>query len=520
MKKQSFVVGAIVLTIASFFAKVIGAIYRIPLTSILGAEGLGLYQMVFPLYSMLLVLCSTGVPNAIAKMIASGDDSKNRTIIYKSILFFGAISLCMSVALILLSKFISIVQGNKDAWLIYSGVAPAVFFVGVLSVFRGYFQGKQNIVPTSISLIVEQVFKLLFGLLFSSLLIKKGIIFGAFGAILGVTLSEVFALLVILFQYLMDRKRTNIKKNINVSISTIFKTTIPMTVSSMIMPLTLLIDSFLIINLLKHSGFSTSVATNLYGLLTGVVNSLINLPVVLSMSIATMVIPVIAKLFSKNQINCVEDKASLALKLVILIAIPCVIVFYVFPNDIIYFLFKNGLKVGEINEFQISSKLLQIGSLSILFISLLQVATTILQAINKAKIPVYNMIGACFLKVMLTFILVLIPSINIYGAMISTLVCYIVCAVLNLQYLFKTIKIRLSMQFDIILPIISGTMMVASMYFIKSIINVGAIQTLTMFLIGAITYLMVLAICNYGYMYDISTFKRGIKNKYKKTHNK
>ncbi len=505
MKEQKFLVGALILAFASFLAKAIGAVYRIPLTYILGAEGLGLYQMIFPLYSSLLVLCSTGVSNALAKIIASGNGAHNKAIMRKSLLFFSCLSLLMSFALILLSKPIAILQGNANVWLVYVGIAPAIFFVGILSIFRGFFQGKQNILPTSISLIVEQSFKLIFGLLFASIFINYGLMFGAFGAVIGVTISEVFALLIIVMQYLFVRKKEKKLTCENISIKSIIKTTLPMTFSSMIMPLTLLIDSFLIINLLKYIGYSTSIATNMYGILTGIVNSLINLPVVLSMAVATMTIPIISKLHSKNNTHHISEKASSAIRLVLMITLPCAVAFLFFSIDIVDFLFKNGLKIGIINEFSIASNLLKIGAFSILFIAIIQVTTTILQAIDKIKIPIYNMIGACILKLILTIVLVLIPSINIYGAMWSTLICYIICASLNLQNIKKYIKIKLSLQYDIILPILASIMMITSMYAIKYIIGVGFIRTMTMFVVGGAMYLLTVLILFYGYAYDKQT---------------
>lgn len=511
MKKQNFIMGSLILAFASFLAKVLGAVYRIPLTYILGAEGLGLYQLIFPLYSTLLVLCSTGVPNAIAKLIASGKEEQNKAIVKKSLLFFAGISLLMSLALALLAKPISALQGNIDVWIVYVGIAPAIFIVGILSVFRGYFQGKQNILPTSISLIIEQLFKLIFGLLFSSLLITKGLMYGALGAVLGVTVSEVFALLMISIQYFFARKTSAPSVIQDVSIKSIVKTTIPMTVSSMIMPLTLLIDSFLIINLLKHIGFSTSSATNLYGIMTGVVNSLINLPVVLSMAVSTMIIPIISKMFVQKDANSISEKVGTALEVVLLIVIPCAVLFFFFPQDIIFFLFKNGLKVGEVNEFQIAINLLRIGSGVILFIALVQIATTVLQSINMAKIPVYNMVGACFLKVLLTLVLVLIPTINIYGAMWSTLICYAVCAVLNLQKLCKTVKVRTKLRYSVIMPIIASFMMVASMFVIKRILEPSNLQILTMFLVGAVTYVLATFVFSYDRFLNKNTLLKFLK---------
>ena len=310
MKKQNFLVGTIFLVISSFLAKIIGAVYRIPLTSILGVEGLGLYQLVFPLYSTILVFCSTGVPNAIAKMVAQRSSSSCRKIVKLSLVFVSILSLCFSFLIALLAKPIAQLQGNGNAWLCYVGIAPAIFFVGLLSVFRGYFQGRQNVIPTSLSNIVEQIFKLLFGLFFANFFAKYGIIYSAFGAVLGVTLSEVFAFFVIWIEYIRNREKVEfLEDDSSIKLKDILKNTIPMTLSGILMPATLLIDSFLIINLLKHINFSTEYATNLYGLLTGIVNSLVNLPVVISMSVATMVIPIISKLFkSQNQFELKKKK--------------------------------------------------------------------------------------------------------------------------------------------------------------------------------------------------------------------
>ena len=506
MKKQNFLLGTAILIISSFFAKIIGAIYRIPLTNILGAEGLGLYQLVFPLYSTILVFCSTGVPNAIAKMVATGTKEDIKKTMKLSLLFFGILSLIFALILFCLAKPLSQLQGNENIWLCYVGIAPAIFFVGIISVLRGYFQGKQNMLPTALSNIVEQLFKLLFGLLFAKLLIAKSVVFGAFGAVLGVTLSELFALFVILFEYILHKKK---EKNIylnesKVNLTSLLSTAMPMTLSSLIMPATLLIDSFLIINLLKSINFSTQLSTNLYGILTGVVNSLINLPVVISMAVATMLIPIISKHYKENNIYQVENKSNVALRLILTIIIPCIAIYFLFSNDIINFLFSNGLKVGEINEFAVASNMLKVASISILFISIVQITTTLLQAVNQTKVPVYHMLVSCSIKVLLTIVLVLIPELNIYGAVISTLVCYIICALLNFKTLLNHIKIKISFRNDILVPSISSIMAVTTMYLVKYLLGQALLTVPFMMLSGIIIYCFVYALMTYGELYNFN----------------
>ncbi len=510
MKKQDFILGTVLLAVASFFAKIIGAVYRIPLTNILGAEGLGLYQLIFPLYSTILVFCSTGVPNAIAKIIATGDNNNSRKVIRLSLLFFTGLSVVFALLMVIFAKTIGNLQGNSQVAIVYMGIAPAIVFVGALSVLRGFFQGKQNIVPTSVSMIVEQIFKLIFGLLFAGLLIDRGYMYGAFGAVLGVSVSELFALIVITIEYIFYNKKNrnyNETSENNINILSILKTAMPITLSSMIMPLTILIDSFLIVNLLKHINYSVSQATNLYGILTGVVNSLINLPVVLSMAVATMTIPIISRLYKDNNKYELIKKSSTAFRLTLLIAIPCVAVFCCFPKEIIVFLFRNGLKVGEINEFNVASNLLQIGSISVLFIALVQISTTILQSINYARVPIHNMVISCFIKIVLTVMLVVLPSINIYGAIISSTVCYLTCAVLNMSTLVQKVPIRLSIRFDILLPILASVMMITTMQVIKYLLS-GVLVVPFMLLCGGVMYCLIYAILSYGDKYDKQSISR------------
>ena len=193
MKKQTFLGGVAILILCSIIAKFLGAVYRIPLTWILGGEGLGLYQLVFPLFSLLLVISSTGMPTAISKMIAKREGNINEiNQVFKisliTLLIFGVLA---GLFMFLCANLLSSVQGNELVTLPYMVISFAIVFVSILSAFRGYFQGRLNMVPTAVSNVVEQSAKLIFGLVFSYLLIGYGLVYGVVGAILGVVLSEV-----------------------------------------------------------------------------------------------------------------------------------------------------------------------------------------------------------------------------------------------------------------------------------------------------------------------------------------
>ena len=199
MKTQTLTTGVVVLIAGGLIAKLLGAVYRIPLTWVLGTEGLGIYQLVYPVFSLLLVLSSTGAPTAISTMIAERVGKKQYDSINKifklslaSLLILGIVS---GVGLSLFSFLIASLQGNPDAKWCYVCISLAIPLVSVLSAYRGYFQGLLNMVPTAISQIVEQAGQLLFGLLLAVLFSPVGVQFATLGAIAGVVLSEVFAVL-------------------------------------------------------------------------------------------------------------------------------------------------------------------------------------------------------------------------------------------------------------------------------------------------------------------------------------
>ena len=246
-KKDKLLSGALALAIGGFITKVIGALYRIPLTNILGAEGIGIYQMVFPLYCLLLTVSSTGVPNGIAKLIAEGGDAENT--LYSALKVFVPIGIIGSLLMALFSNNIATLQGNYLATKSYIFISPSVLAVSVISCFRGYYQGLLNMKPTAISQVLEQLIKLIFGLALTYLF-KNNLALGASMATLSVTLSEI----VVVGYFLFLKKKSNgfaFLKSTESQIKPIVKNVLPITLTTIIMPLTKTIESFIILNLLN-----------------------------------------------------------------------------------------------------------------------------------------------------------------------------------------------------------------------------------------------------------------------------
>lgn len=434
--KNDFVKGAAILVIFNLIGKIIGAIYRIPLGNLLGAEGIGKYQLVFPLYSLLLSVSVSGIPVAISKIVAEynskGQFGDSKKLLKLAILYLFFISLFCSLIIVFCSRFIANLQGNPEIYFCYYGIAPAVLFVGILSVFRGYFQGNLKMFPTAISNLIEQSGKLVFGLFFANKLIKFGVVYGVLGALIGISISEFLALIFLCVYYLFYRR-----KNRNKSLAILTKrgiskqllfTSLPITLGGMAGPITAIIDSLLVVNLLIFSGFSSSEATSLLGLQSGIIEPLINIPIVIAVAISASLLPNVSKLHAAGD---EEEKKLLiekAFQIVLSVSLVCAICFVIFGKQILLLLY--GGTLGS-NEIMISVKLLFLGVFNLILLSLVQVSSGILQGIGKQNLTVKSILIGSGIKIILTVVLVSIDKINIYGAMISGGVSYFIVFLIN-----------------------------------------------------------------------------------------
>ncbi len=474
LKKRSFLYGALILSISALITKALGAFYRIPLTNMLGAEGMGIYQMIFPVYALFWVLASAGVPVAVSRMIAREEALKNydkiKKIMKSAVFLMLIVGLLFSLIIFLFSGSIATFQGNSLAELGYKAIAPCVLAASVVSVFRAYFQGKQNMAPSAVSQIVEQLAKVGFGLYLTYIFIGYGLQYGVLGAILGCTISEVVAFFVILGFYLFAKRKNgkvnnpkSIKKDSTPTtqiVKEIVCIAVPVTFSSIIMPLTIVIDSILIINILNGVGFSLSVSTSLFGIQSGVVNSLVNLPVIIATAISVAIIPSISSSFALKNTKQVTNKTFIAIKLIWIIAIPCVVIFFMFAKDIIPILYENGLNSVSFDELGVSITLLKISAINIFYISMVQILTSILQAMGKSFVPARNLFLSSIIKIVLSGLLLNVLYLNIYGAALATGISYSLACFLNLISIRKIVPINFSVKNFLLKPLVSVISMV------------------------------------------------------------
>lgn len=507
MKKHSFVFGALVLAVSGVVCKVLGAVYKIPLTNILGSEGIGVYYLIFPIYAFLLSFISSSFVVAISKNVSSlcaKNNSKKAYEIFKSaLLLLFALGLGACLLLVLLSKIIASLQGVEGAYLCYIIIAPSLIAVSVSSAFKGYFQGLHNMVPTALSQVIAQILKLAGGFALASIFVKNGIVFGAAGALVGISISEVVALLFfVIYFFIFKAKNKEYFENINNikesskkldNIKFIIKEAIPLTLSSIILPMSMVIDSFLIVNILKSMSFDKSFATSLLGINSGVVNTLIGLPTTICSGICMTVIPYITYALSNSNYIEVSKKTVLAIKLSLFVAIPCVAVFGLFSKEILRILYSSSFK--SLYELNFASTLLILSAINILYLTFLQLTTSVLQAINKSYVPVISLAVALIFKVVCEIALISIPYLNIAGAVMSNVVCYFVSSAINIVFIKRQIKLSFNFYRAILCPCLSTVFACLVVFSFKGIFNLflsSNWSVLIALVVGAISYFILI----------------------------
>jgi len=459
IKKQSFVTGAMTLAGAAILCRLIGIGFRIPLVNIVGNYGMGLYQMVFPLYALLLIISSAGIPVAISKMVARhrGDLRAGRRILLNALVLLGIIGLILSVLFFVFANHIAALQGNYKIGPIYMAIAPAVFFVCLIGAFRGYFQGQQNMIPTAVSQVVEQTVKVGTGLALAILLLPYGMEWAVFGAIMAVTVSEIIGFVTLLIIYIVHKRKNPAPQTRSVANAEprapephtgkilslalmweITKKSIPITLMASIFPLVLVFDSMIVINMLQRGGHSHAVATQLYGICTGTVHTLINMPAVLGIAIGTAVVPMTARLLKSGDTAEMMQKFRLAVKIIFVIALFFAAFYMVFGRQIITLLYDRAFRDNP-EQLRIATTLLKIEAGMILLMGLSQVFTSLQQGAGRARYPLIAMSVGGAVKIVFGLIFIR-TAMGIYAVSIGNALMFFVAFCLNLWFTRRFFK--------------------------------------------------------------------------------
>lgn len=438
VKKQNFLQGAAILAAATLIVKLIGAVYKIPLGNIIGDQGYGYFTTAYDIYSVLLMISTTGLPVAMSRMIseskALGNTAQIRRIFRTALYVFLVIGCIGSAGMFFLRRQLSVLATTYDtSWAAIACLSPAVLLICLVSAFRGFFQGQSNMTPTSVSQVLEALCKLVLGLAAAWWIMDRtgDASLAAGGAILGVTVGCVLSAAYLAFRYRGAIRGQSFTagpvKSTRRTMKELLAIAVPITLGSAGLQMINLVDTMVFMRRLTDAaGFAQTAAETAKGIYN-FCQTIFNLPCAFIPAITISIIPAITEhLTQKNSrgAKLVEDSA---IRVMSLIAMPCAVGLAVLSGPILEL-----LRGYSGDQLVTGSRILSILGVSVIFNSLVLVSNAIMQAHGHVTRPVIHMLIGGVVKVLVNYWLVGIPELNITGAAIGTVCCYAVITVLNL----------------------------------------------------------------------------------------
>lgn len=463
-KNQNYLHGAAILTIAVVIVKILGAIYKIPMANIMDNKGFAHFNVAHNLYAVLLTLSTAGLPVALSKMI-SESNSLNRPVQIQrtfkvALISFVVLGTIGSAIMFLFPTELAVFMEDVEASQSMFALAPSVVLVCIMSAFRGHTQGLSDMTPTSVSQVIEVAVKVAFGI--ALMLVMKSL--GAStpllsaAAVSGVSVGS-FVACIYMGVVSVKRMRSDREYYLRLpegfshksdSEQVIFKRLlrigIPIALGSSVLSVITLANTKIILGQLQNSaGFNYEEATNLFGIYSKTL-PLFNLPAAIITPMTISIVPAIAGFLEHRQGDEAKEVVESSLRIATIIALPMAIGLSVMAEPIMHALFG---RPGE------GVALLVVLGLASYFVCLSLMTTAILQASGRERLPMYTMLIGGALNIGLIWVLVGKPSINIYGAVVGTAVCYLIISVLNLWFVSKKLPQRPKLSRVFVMPILN-----------------------------------------------------------------
>lgn len=513
--KNQVIKGTLLLSAGGLVCKGLGAVYRIFLSNILGAEGMGLYQLLFPLYSFALVFVTGGLTLAMSKHVAQARQyqqyHKISSYFWSGFFVSGMLGLLFGLVFAIFAKQIAFLQGDGAAYFGYYPIAISVFFASLLACFRGLFQGYANMVPTTVSNIIEQLFKLVLGLLFAYYLSLKNIAWAVAGALSAMAFAELIAFLYLILTTIVQTKHKKI--HVGKISKSHFKNSkqmlvdcLPLTLTALLMPLATAFQSLFAIGLLAKFGHSQTFSTALFGIQNGMVGAIVGFPSVIVVALATATVPSISALIVHDQAKAKQIIEQIYFAIWVLV-VPCTVGLFVLSKPIMQVAFWSALESTQIN---LAGQLLAVNCFCVLFLSLIQTTTVLLQILGLKWKAFWSLFVFFVLNVLLLFLLV--PKYSVFGLALSSVISYGICSCLGLMFLTKKIKLSLGAK-NVFLPffvaIIMGVFSKIIFYFLP--INSVFVKVVLCIVFAVVFYFGILILIKVIKI-DLKNIKFGKKN--------
>jgi len=464
-KSEGFFSGVAVLTVSTLIVKAIGALFKIPMIKYIGIDGMGYFNAAYHFYSLLMTISTAGLPVALSILISRDLAQNNLRSVKKdygcAIVLFCSFGALFSLLMLVLSERIACMLGIPDTKYCLAAVSPAVFFVTVSGAVRGYFQGHGIMTPTAVSQVTESVGKLFCGLGLALYALKKGkpphivAAYAIFGLTLGLLLSAL---------YLLLAKKRHDKKNksavsfeayagVRETLATLIKTALPVTLSSSVLSLTALLDTLVIPNALMRSGIDSHTALNLYSTYTNLALPLFAFPTAFITPVSLVLVPASSAATGIGDKSRRDEVLASSFRLCACMMLPCAFGMGVLARPILEFVFS-----GESAAISVGADLLSVLSVSVFLSGLITVSNAMLQSCGRQMKPIISLALGAAVKLLCELAFVSLPTVNIYGAPISTFFCSFTVVAVNLYFLAKETDGSFSPTRLFLRPVISSAL--------------------------------------------------------------
>lgn len=432
-EKNGFLSGALALSVSTILVKVLGVIYKVPLSYILTEEGMGYFNSAYTVYSFFYILCTAGVPKAITMLISEADgDRANESRIYKtSLTLFFALGFIITGIFILLSPALSVAVGSSKSAAAMLVIAPSILFISLSGVMRGYLTGKCSMLPIAISQLIEAALKLVLGLIFANIGKELKLTMPLISAftILGITLGSIASCIFLSLYIKLKNNGIKVKQKSKLEkndiIKRIIKIALPISLSSSIMSLSGLLDLGLIMRRLVSVGYSEAEATALYGNYTTLSVPMMNLIISVLTPISVAALPRLASMHFKREREGFQNTLSDTVRITAFVGALCSTLFLFFSFEVLDVLFAAGMSAE-------GAGLLSLLSPAVYLLSILTAVNTGHEAMQNIRIPVIALLLGCAVKTVVGVVLIGNPEFGINGAPIGTVCAYAVALVYSL----------------------------------------------------------------------------------------
>lgn len=506
---RNMVVQGSVLAVASMIARIIGMLYRIPLTNIIGDEGNGYYSCAYEVYSLMLLISSYSLPTAVAKMVSerlARGEVKNARRVYREAMVFAVVVGFIAGFIVFVGAdwIAGDLMRNPLSAIALRVMGPTVLIVAIMGVFRGYFQGMGTMMPTAISQILEQLVNAVvsvaaayylfrYGKTIGDILYQEdyGAAYGAAGGTLGTGVGAFAGLLFLMFVGFMFRAvyKRQVKHDHTThveSYSSMFMPMIliilPVLLSTTVYNISGIIDQAIFYRIMEKKEVGNYV--ELWGIYSGKYKVLINVPIALASAVTSSLIPSMTAALQKRSRKLVNNKINVAMRFVMLLSIPCTVGLAILASPVLQMLFHDNSALP--------ARLLQVGAVAVIFYAMSTLTNGILQGLNRMNVPVINAVIALVLHIICLYVMLDVFNLGLYAVVYANIFFSVVMCILNAIGIWRTVRYKQEVVKTFMIPVIaSGIMGVAafgSYRLLMAILSSNSIAVVGAIVVAVIVY--------------------------------